>query len=239
MKTATGMKTFVLLHGAWHGAWCWRDVAGALREAGHRVFTPTQTGSGERAHLLSHDITLDRYVRDVVEVLQAEDLLDVVLVGHSFGGIGISGAADRVRHRIRHLVYLDALILKDGQSAFSIIPPDVVAMRRALASESGGVSIPVPDPAAFGVTEPGQVAWLRGACTPQPLSTYEDVFQLTREVGNGLPATYIAVTPHYVPTTASRDYARARADWHYLELEAGHDAMVTSPVALTETLLGF
>jgi pimeloyl-ACP methyl ester carboxylesterase len=232
------MKTYVLLHGAWHGAWCWRDVVTGLREAGHRVFTPTQTGSGELAHLLSPDISLDRYVRDVVDLLEAEGLSDVVLVGHSFGGIGISGAADRVPHRIRHLVYLDSLILNDSQSAFSTIPPDVVAMRRALASTSGGVSIPVPDPAAFGVTLPEQVAWLCKECTPHPLSTYEDVFRLSSEVGNGLPATYIAVTPHYVPTTASRDYARMRADWHYMELEAGHDAMVTTPVALTEILLG-
>jgi pimeloyl-ACP methyl ester carboxylesterase len=231
------MKTFVLLHGAWHGAWCWRDVASGLRAAGHRVFTPTQTGSGERAHLLTRHISLDRYVRDVVDLLEAEDLMEVVLVGHSFGGISISGAADRVPHRIRHLVYLDSLILNDGQSAFSIIPPDVAAMRRALASASGGVSIPVPDPAAFGVTVPEQAAWLRKECTPHPLSTYEDVFRLAGEVGNGLPATYIAVTPHYVPTTASRDYARARADWRYLELEAGHDAMVTTPAALTEILL--
>ncbi|MDB5852444.1 MAG: hypothetical protein JWR22_485 [Herminiimonas sp.] len=232
------MKTYVLVHGAWHGAWCWRDVASGLRQAGHRVFTPTQTGSGERAHLLSRDITLDCYVRDVVNLLEAEDLSDVVLVGHSFGGISISGAADRVPHRIRHLVYLDALILNDGQSAFSMIPADVVAMRRALATASGGVSIPVPDPAAFGVTVPEQAAWLRKECTPHPLSSYEDVFRLKGVVGNGLPATYVAVTPHYVPTTASRDYAKAREDWHYAELEAGHDAMVTTPGSLIEILLG-
>ncbi|MDB5823834.1 MAG: putative esterase [Herminiimonas sp.] len=231
------MKTYVLVHGAWHGAWCWRDVASGLRQAGHRVFTPTQTGSGERAHLLSRDITLDCYVRDVVDLLKAEDLSDVVLVGHSFGGISISGAADRVPHRIRHLVYLDALILNDGQSAFSMIPANVVAVRRALATASGGVSIPVPDPAAFGVTVPEQAAWLRKECTPQALSTYEDVFRLKGEVGNGLPATYVAVTPHYVPTTGSRDYARARQDWRYAELEAGHDAMVTTPGALIEILL--
>lgn len=232
------MKTFVLLHGAWHGAWCWRDVAAGLREAGHRVFTPSQTGSGERAHLLSPDITLDRYVRDVVDVLESEDLSEVVLVGHSFGGIGISGAADRVPQRIRHLVYLDSLILNDGQSAFSILPPEIAAARRALALASGGISIPVPDPAAFGVSVPEQAAWLRSECTPQPLSTYEDVFRLAGEIGNGLPATYIAVTPHYLPTTTSRTYARARPDWRYLELLAGHDAMVTTPAPLTEILLG-
>jgi pimeloyl-ACP methyl ester carboxylesterase len=232
------VKTFLLLHGAWHGAWCWRDVASGLRAAGHRVATPTQTGSAERAHLLSRDITLERYVTDVVEVLETEDLSDVVLVGHSFGGIGITGAAGRAPHRIRHLVYLDSLILQDGQSAFSVLPPEVVATRHQLAqASSAGLSIPVPVPAAFGVIDPEQVAWLWAHCTPHPLSTYEDVFRLKGEVGNGLPATYIAVTPHYAPTAMSRNYAKARRDWRYLELEAGHDAMVTSAPELTKILL--
>ncbi|NYT66710.1 alpha/beta fold hydrolase [Alcaligenaceae bacterium] len=230
-------KTYVLLHGAWHGGWCWKHVALALQAAGHKVFTPTQTGLGERSHLLSKDISLDTFIKDVINVLEWEDLNDVILVGHSFGGIGISGAADRVPYRIRHLVYLDSLILQNGDSPFSVIPEEVANARRKLAQEfSAGVSIPIPAPSAFGVTEPGQAAWIQEKCTPHPMSTYEDTLVLNNPVGNGLPATYIAVTPHYGPTTASREFAKQQS-WCYMEIEAGHDAMLTSADAVTRILL--
>lgn len=233
------MTTFVLLHGAWHGAWCWKKVAPELRAAGHEVFTPTQTGLGERSHLLSRELTLATFVQDVVNVLEWEDLKQVVLVGHSFGGIGITGAADRVPGRIRHLVYLDSLIIESGQSPFSVLPPETVAARRQLAQEfSEGLSIPVPDPAAFGVTDAADVAWLKARFTPHPLSVYESVLTLTGPVGAGLPATYVAVKPDYAPLAASRTYAKARKDWRYMEISAGHDAMVTSPAAVVDLLLG-
>src|SRR3954452_8117217 len=140
-------KTYVLVHGAWGGGWQWAPVAERLRAQGHRVFTPTQTGMGERKHLLSRDITIDTFVEDIVNVLEAEDLRDVVLVGHSFGGIPITGAADRVPERIRHLVYLDAAIMESGQSFFDTFAPQVVAARRRAAQEhGGGVAVP---PAPF------------------------------------------------------------------------------------------
>jgi pimeloyl-ACP methyl ester carboxylesterase len=232
-------KTYVLLHGAWHGGWCWKRVAEPLRAYGHHVYTPTQTGLGERSHLLSKEITLEVFVRDVVNVLEWEDLNNVVLVGHSLGGVSITGAADRVPHRLRHLVYLDSLILRNGESPFSVLPPDIVAARRNVAQESsGGVSMPVPDPKAFGVTKPSDVMWLKNRCTPHPLSTYEDSFRLKEPVGNRLPTTYIAVKPDYVPTATSRAFAKEQKDWRYVELEAGHDAMVTSPKSLTGILSG-
>ena len=116
-------KTYVLLHGAWHGGWCWRPVAEGLQARGHRVFTPTQTGLGERSHLLSRDITLDVFVADLANVFESEDLADVVLVGHSFGGLAISGVADRMPERILHLVYLDSLILEDGRALSACCRP--------------------------------------------------------------------------------------------------------------------
>jgi pimeloyl-ACP methyl ester carboxylesterase len=232
-------RTFVLIHGSWHGGWCWARVANPLRAQGHRVYTPTQTGLGERSHLLSRDITLDTFVTDLVNVLEWEDLTDVVLVGHSFGGIAVTGAADRVPQRIRHLVYLDSLILRQGETAFSVFPPEVVAARRKLAQDfSGGVSIPVPDAQAFGITDPADGAWVKGKCTPHPISTYEDPMVLKNGVGNGLPATYVAVTPEYGPTAASRVLAREQSGWRYREIAAGHDAMVTTPAAVIDILLG-
>jgi pimeloyl-ACP methyl ester carboxylesterase len=150
-----GSTTFVLVHGAWHGGWCWSRVAAILRGRGHTVVTPTQTGLGERSHLLSRSIDLDVFVADVVNILKWEDLTDVVLVGHSFGGNAVSGAADRVPDRIRQLVYLDAIIQENGQSAFSQLPKDVVEARTKAAQESsGGVSMPTPPASAFGIADP-------------------------------------------------------------------------------------
>jgi pimeloyl-ACP methyl ester carboxylesterase len=166
---------FVLLHGAWHGGWCWREVAALLRARGHAVTTPTQTGLGERRHLFSGAITLDTFVQDVVAHLEAEEIEDAVLVGHSFGGLGISGAADRMPQRIRRLVYLDALVLEDGQAPFDIMPQAVVDSRRQLAAEQGGgLFIPIPPVAAFGVPEDHpRAAWMRRRMTPHPLGTYD------------------------------------------------------------------
>jgi pimeloyl-ACP methyl ester carboxylesterase len=147
-------KTYVLVHGAWHGGWCWKEVAEALRGMGHRVSTPTQTGLGERKHLLSKDITLDTFTVDIVNHIEAEELNGVILVGHSFGGTSITGAADKISNRIRHLVYLDSVILENGQSVFSVLPPDVVAARRKTVAEQGqSIFIPPPPPTAFGIPE--------------------------------------------------------------------------------------
>jgi len=118
-------RTYVLVHGAWHGGWCWRDVAALLRAQGHRVTTPTLTGLGERRHLMSRDITLDTFVADILNHIEAEELDDIILVGHSHAGIAISGVADRIPERIRHLVYLDAVILESGVTAFDMLPPEV------------------------------------------------------------------------------------------------------------------
>ena len=120
----------VLVHGAWHGAWCWAKVLPLLSEKGFRVYTPTQTGVGENVSLLSKNITLNTFIEDIADFLTTHDLHDVVLVGHSFAGISISGVADRMPERIRHLVYLDALLLQSGQKVFDIIPPEMVAARR-------------------------------------------------------------------------------------------------------------
>ncbi len=230
--------TFLLVHGAWHGAWCWAKLTPLLEAAGHRVLTCTQTGLAERSHLLSRSITLDTFVQDVVNLIRWEDLSNLILVGHSFGGNAISGAADQVPGAIRHLVYLDALVLQNGQSPFSVVPQEVADHRRKLAMDSSeGLSMPVPDASAFGVKDPADRDWLHAKLTPHPLSVYEDTLKLSAEPGNGLPATYIAVTPHYQPTTSSRDYAKTRKDWNFVEMQAGHDAMVTSPEALAKILL--
>ena len=235
--TAASSKTFVLVHGAWAGGWCWSKVAAILRSRGHSVFTPTQTGLGERSHLLSKSITLDVFVDDIANVLKWEDLNDVVLVGHSFGGSAISGVADRMRASVRRLVYLDALTLENGQSPFSVLPKEIVEARIKAAQESsGGLSLPVPKAAAFGVTDPQQTAWVESHMTPHPLATYTSPLKLANKVGNDVPATYIVcVEPLYGALQASRDWVKA-AGWKTVEIRSGHFAMVIAPDRLADML---
>jgi pimeloyl-ACP methyl ester carboxylesterase len=140
------------VHGAWHGSWCWRRVAEALRAAGHVVFTPTLTGLGERAHLLQPGLTIEHFATDVANVIEAEGLQRVILVGHSFGGGPISVVADRKPEALKRLIYLDALLLENGENVFSKLDPAIVAQRVKLAQEtSEGLTIPPPPPEAFGV----------------------------------------------------------------------------------------
>ena len=224
------MTTFVLLHGAFHGAWCWSRVAPRLRAAGHDVFTPTQTGLGDRAHLLHAGITLTTFVDDLVAVLETEELTDVVLVGHSFGGSAITGAAERVPQRIRHLIYLDSAIPQNGRSPQDLALPEVAEQRRQQAALTGGLSIPAPSPAAFGVPDGPDADWVRRRLTPHPYGAMATSLSLTAPIGNGLPATYIFCTdPVYASLAWARAIARAQPGWAWRELAAGHDAMVTAP----------
>jgi len=118
------LTTFVLADGAWHGGWCWRRVASLLRAAGHGVYTPTLTGLGERAHLVGRHVDLDTHIADVRGVLQCEELSNVVLCGHSYGGMVISGVAESAPNALRSLVYLDAFVPADGQCLLDFIPAE-------------------------------------------------------------------------------------------------------------------
>ena len=237
MKSAS----YVLVHGAWHGGWCWARVAARLRAAGHRVFTPTCTGLGERAHLMSRDITLDTFTNDVANVVEAEELKDVILVGHSFGGLPVSGVAERMPSRLRHLVYLDALLVEPGRRPFDILAPEVVARRLKAAEESsGGVSLPPQPPESFGVTDPADIAWLARRLTPHPLGTYTSPLNIRNPVGNGLPRTYVACTnPGYGFLDPVKTWLRGQEGWRVLAIASGHDAMITAPDELARILTEF
>ncbi len=236
-------KTYVLVHGSWAGGWIWAPVAERLRAQGHRVFTPTQTGLGERKHLLSRDITIETFVQDIVNVLEAEELRDVILAGHSSGGFPITGAADRAAERIRHVVYLDAAIAQGGQSYFDAFPPEVAAARRRAAQEhGGGIAVPVPPIeglASIGVP-PGPLAeWLHRRFTPHPIGTFETPLKLANPVGNGRPCTYAFFTsPPYTAFEGMRRWARGREGWNWVELAASHVAPVTVPDEVARLLAG-
>ena len=211
-------------------------VADGLRASGHRVLAPTQTGLGERHHLLSPAITLDTFIADIANVIEAEELREVVLVGHSFAGIVVSGVADRMADCIRRLVFLDAVILQDGQCLLDGLPSEIAAQRRRAIQSSEPHGIPAPDPTAFGVTGTDR-DWLLRRLTPQPAHTHDSPLRLAHPLGNGLPCSYIACTDPALPNIEpSRRWARAQPGWDWHELRTGHDAMVTAPAELTRLL---
>jgi pimeloyl-ACP methyl ester carboxylesterase len=234
---------YVLVHGAWHGGWCWGKVAERLRAAGHRVFTPTLTGLGDRAHLIASNVGLATFIEDVVATIDMEDLSDIVLVGHSFGSPVIAGVADARADRIRRLVFLDSFVVQSGQSPFDQLPRETVEARRAAAIKTRGLygealAMPPPAPSVFGVTDAKDAAWVAKRLKPHPIKSYEDKLELKRPLGAGLPKTYIACTnPNYRPNAAARQWVQAQPDWTYFELATGHDAMILAPDALTEMLM--
>jgi len=233
-------RTYVLVHGSWHGGWCWRSVADRLRDKGHRVFTPTLTGLGERKHLLNKDVDLDLFIQDIVNVLEAEELRDVYLVGHSFAGPIVTGVTDRVPERLKRLIFLDAALVQDGQSFLDGLSPEAREGRIKAVQDLNGVKVlPVVKASAFGIVEPEQTAWVERRLVPQPFVPYTSALKLAHPIGNGLPVTYIrCVQPVYHGMDPSGAYAKAQPGWQYLEIASGHDAMVIVPERLTEMLLG-
>jgi pimeloyl-ACP methyl ester carboxylesterase len=241
--SATGGKTYVLVHGSWCGGWFFDPVADRLRAQGHRVLTPTQTGLGERSHLLSREITLDTFITDLLNVIEWEELHDVILAGHSAAGGPITGVTDRMPDRIRHLVFLDAFILQNGQSFFSAAPPEVAAARRKAAQDIRGVSV-VPPPlsalSSLGLPDGPIADWLKRRLTPHPIETYETPLRLANpSIGNGRSCTYVAFTqPAFPGPEPSRRWARVQQGWGWMELPSGHDAPITVPDKVAELLSG-
>jgi pimeloyl-ACP methyl ester carboxylesterase len=229
---------FVLVHGAWHGGWCWSRTARLLRAAGHDVFTPTLTGFGERAHLLTPDVGPETLVQDVVGVIEWEELSGVVLVGHSFGALVALAVAERVPDLLRRIVLLDGLVVEPGAPAFDALPPAAVEARTAAAeASSGGLAYPPPGAAAFGLTDPDDIAWVDRRLTPQPLRTYAEPFPLHPALGAGVPVTYVCCTDPAYPAVHTAHPIVRREGWEWRELPAGHDAMVNAPAVAAAELL--
>ncbi|HKX44381.1 MAG TPA: alpha/beta hydrolase family protein [Burkholderiaceae bacterium] len=233
------MSDFVLVHGAWHGAWCWQRIVAPLWAAGHRAYAVTLTGSGERAHLLAPTITLQTHIADVVGVIEAEELRDAVVVGHSYAGIVITGVADRLvttsSSTIGRLVYLDAVVPRPGEAWSSTHSDETRAQRRRAIAETG--TIPAPDPAAFGLAG-GDRAWVARRQTPHPGAVYDETLNFDADRLAALPKTFVDCTDPALPTIAeSRRRARTEPGWSVVEIATGHDAMVSAPRALLEILL--
>ena len=227
--------TFVLVHGAWHGGWCYARVAELLRARGYRVFTPTLTGLGERAHLADLDISLRTHITDIVNVLKYEDLHDVVLCGHSYGGMVISGAVEVVPERIAAIVYLDAFVPEDGQSLHDLVPE---AQRTRQIDAAGGSRFIPPIPSAvFRVNEADQ-AYVDAQCVPHPFATMRDRLAQTGARERVAHKTYLRAGAYpSVPFDAARERFIGKPGWVVEAIPAGHDVMLDAPEDLTVELV--
>lgn len=225
------MTTFVLVHGAWHGSWCWKRVRSALQQRGHEVFTPTLTGLGERSHLLARGVNLETHTLDVLNLIRWEELNDFVLCGHSYGGMVVSGVADRIPERIRALIFLDAFVPEDGESLATFAPVSGDGLI------DGWQSTPI-SATAFGVN-PDDRAWVDRQCTLQSVACFQQPATLTGGLARIESISYVYASGWAGGQSPFQPfYARARSrGWHTSEIDCGHDVMLDRPQELTQLLL--
>jgi pimeloyl-ACP methyl ester carboxylesterase len=231
--------TFVLVHGAWHGGWCWRMVSEYLRSRGHKVFAPTMTGLGEKSHLASADVNLDTHMTDVSNLLIWEELENVILVGHSYGGGIISGVCDAHKDRISHAIFLDAVAPNSGDTMIG--GATVEEAEKRLGPFIDGYLAPPREPVSFGIPESmsEELAWVRRRVTPHLVGTWTQEFSFNNGGSDGLPRTFIYCSDK--PPLSEQQKARLQSfkddpTWHYDELPCGHDSMVILPIDTAQML---
>ena len=231
-KDPSQRPAFVLVHGAWHGGWCWQEVARELRLADFVVYTPSLSGMGEHRHMIREDISLDTHITDIINLIEMEDLQNVVLVGHSYAGAVIAGVADRIPDRLNQLVFLDAMLVHDGESLHALQPLEVQGMEQEKIKAAEHLE---PFSATlFGITEKEQLEWVSRRLTLQPFNTFAQALRLKNPYCNGLARTYIAcINPQLPVMKKMAEEAQLNAGWTYYTLNTGHDAMLTAPEELT------
>jgi pimeloyl-ACP methyl ester carboxylesterase len=234
------MATYVLVHGGGHGGWCYQKVARLLREAGQEVYTPTLTGLAERAHLLSPKVDLDMHTTDVASLFFFDDLTDVILVGHSYGGMVITGAADKAVDRVGRLVYLDAANLVNHQSLVDVAGPVIESVRPFGETVDGVELVLLPAPGAgafYGVTDPADLAWMDARLTGHPWQCFSQPLDLKNEEALwAIPQYHISCTST-LPTRDAKLMDKARSEGRLWDIDTGHDLMITEPEAVTKALL--
>jgi pimeloyl-ACP methyl ester carboxylesterase len=233
------MDHFVLVHGSHGGGWIWQKVAALLRGAGCEVYTPTLTGLSDRSHLLERGVDLKMHITDVVNLMVYEDLFNVILVGNSYAGMVITGAAAKVPERLKLLIYLDAYVPEEGQSEADLWPAKMKAEIEADPAAGMGLRQP-PEPARFGITDPKMAKWVKKRWTPQSLATYTQPLPGSSARSAAIPRVYIhctagtsSTTPVFAPFAT-----RARAKgWEVREMATGHLPMLTAPNEMAALLL--
>lgn len=239
------MANFVLVHGAWHGGWCWQRVTAALQAQGHRVHAVTLTGLGERAHLLSPSITLDTHIDDVISAIEVEELHDVILAVHSYAGMIGTAVADRLGKHLKHLVYVDAVVPKPGESWSSTQSSATQQQRLSAAQSTTRFSFPPPDPEVFGLIDADH-AWVKRRQTPHPGNTYQAPLDFDVQRVAAIPRTFVNCTE---PALATIEPSRLRVKdakfwdgaWlpnsRVVEIKTGHDPMISEPTTLANILM--
>jgi pimeloyl-ACP methyl ester carboxylesterase len=231
------MATYMLVHGGGHGGWCYQRVARILRASGHDVYCPTLTGLGERSHLVTADLDLDTHITDIVNVLAFEGLENVILAGHSYGGMVITGVADRALERVGQLVYLDAAIPADGESLLDVSPTLMTQARSAGRVVDGVELVIFPGYTYYGVTDPDDIAWMEDKLTPHPWKCFEQPLSLAHEEAvRQIPRTIINCTETLSIKPRERTEERVLRGDRVWELDTGHDLMISEPDAVAEML---
>jgi pimeloyl-ACP methyl ester carboxylesterase len=229
-----GNKTFVLVHGAWYGGWAWKPVVLLLQAAGYEVYAPTLSGCGDRSRQISPEIDLTTHVEDVLDVLFYQDLNDVVLVGHSYGGMVISGVLERARERITHAIWLDAFVPDNGDSIATLAPD--APLKEVATSVGDGYRVPcLMRDRDFGIEDPGQFAWTKARLTDQPLGAFLEPVRIDPTSWTSIHKSYILTSPERFPLEAERARDRGytivdRSTWQ-------HDVMTSHPREITDILI--
>lgn len=235
--TEHSKKTFVLVHGAWHGGWCWKMVREHLQAQGHRVFTPSLTGLGDRQHLRSPEINLDTHIADIANLMIWEDLENIILVGHSYGGVIISGVCDAHKDRVAHAIFLDAIVPNDGDTVLRGGTKEIA--EKNFGPLEDGYLAHAREPISFGVPDHmiEELAWLRQNVTPQPLGTWLQPISLPNGGSDGVARTFIYCSEKPPLTQAQEARLQAFRDdptWGYEDLPCGHDSMIILPTETTQ-----
>lgn len=236
--TNPAKPVFVLVHGAWHGGWCWKKVKALLNKRGYDVYTPTLTGLGERSHLLKADINLDTHIQDVVNVIEYEDLNNVVLVGHSYAGMVVTGVADRIPSRISHLLYLDAFMPDNGKALKDYTPPPPPGLPQNTSPEAWKVA-PRETAKAWGIREENNIVWAQKRLGPQSGATFGQPLVMSAPLSEKITKGFVLLTNDSPWFLEAAQRARSRS-YHYFEmLKGGHDAMISEPEEVGNILIEF
>lgn len=244
MLFSLGLKAqspvYVLVHGAWHGGWCWQKVSTSLQAQGANVYTPTLSGLGEHRHTLDSSVNLETHITDIVNFIVMQDLHNVILVGHSYAGTVIAGVADRIPERLSKLVFFDAMIVRSGQSALNVQPKENQVIAAKAAAATNGLSVAAWGADVFGVRDTADIRWVNERLTPQPYRAFTQTLQLKHDFGNHIPLIYVAcVKPMLVPIRKFSEEAKKGKEWQYFTLNSGHDAMVSDPEDVAKLFTSF
>lgn len=243
-----GRKAYVLVHGTWHGGWEWRDVRRILQARGHDVFAPSCTGCGDRKHLASPDVGLDTHITDIANIIEYEELDDVILVGHSFAGLTITGVADRMKDRIRRLVFLDALVPTEGRMSGVSREEDgslpdywIERQEKFIDGYMMDYFASYPMEMVVPADDAENIAWLKRRITPHPARGWSDMLDLKNGGWEGVPRTYLhCVAQEYSPTSQFMvGPANSDPEWDYRAMPWHRNAMMTNADEVAEVLLEF